>query len=213
MIPQEVGRKPYAIRAKWGYRRCEFGSVLVRRKVLCVYVTRLQHCCSRVVSVQYNPARLRTATSNSRHRRNNRRHAAAGAPQPPQPPPPQPPPPQPPPQPTQPVVLRRARLLTTSTSVSPATRSGTSTSSSISSIRTAPGTTTRRTAGCSCRRPAELRAVFERLLEVHRLRPALGLERSVRLGDRSLRPLGLSEPLGVGARSDVGPVVGAVARG
>ena len=58
-----------------------------------------------------------------------------------------------------------------------------------------------------------VRPVLQRSLDRHRLRIHLGLERSLRLGDRSLRPLGLGRSLGLGAEHDLGPVVGAVARG
>ena len=40
-------------------------------------------------------------------------------------------------------------------------------------------------------------AVFERPLGLHGLRLHLGVGRSVRLGDRSLRPLGVGQPLGL----------------
>ena len=56
-------------------------------------------------------------------------------------------------------------------------------------------------------------ALLERPLGVHGLRLHLGVGRSVRLGDRSLRPLGVGEPLGLASGHDVGPGLGAMAPG
>jgi len=57
----------------------------------------------------------------------------------------------------------------------------------------------------------QLRSVWQRLLELHGLRIRLGLQWSIRLGDRSLRPLGVARSLGVAAWCAVEPGVGAMA--
>ena len=103
------------------------------------------------------------------------------------------------------------RSTTTSTSTSRAATCRRSTSSTTTSRPTAAGTTTRPTAGCS-RRRRRVPAVLERPLGVHRLRLHLGVGRSVRLGDRSLRPLGVGQSLGLASRHDLGPGLGALAR-